>query len=54
MDGEDAWRALGVSGLANLKPNIERRQADAAEFAEKLRGQFKGFELRPNAATDGK
>lgn len=37
---------LGVRGPANLKPNIERRQADAAAFAEKLRGQIKGFELR--------
>lgn len=37
---------LGAAGAANLKPNIERRQADAAAFAEKLRGQIKGFELR--------
>jgi DNA invertase Pin-like site-specific DNA recombinase len=37
---------LGTAGAANLKPNIERRQADAAAFAEKLRGQIKGFELR--------
>jgi DNA invertase Pin-like site-specific DNA recombinase len=37
---------LGAAGPANLKPNIERRQADAAAFAEKLRGQIKGFELR--------
>lgn len=37
---------LGTAGAANLKPNIERRQSDAAAFAEKLRGQIKGFELR--------
>jgi DNA invertase Pin-like site-specific DNA recombinase len=37
---------LGTAGAANLKPNVERRQADAAAFAEKLRGQLKGFELR--------
>lgn len=37
---------LGTAGAANLKPNVERRQADAAAFAEKLRGQIKGFELR--------
>lgn len=37
---------LGAAGAANLRPNVERRQADAAAFAEKLRGQIKGFELR--------
>ena len=37
---------LGAAGAANLKPNIERRQSDAKTFAEKLRGQVKGFELR--------
>lgn len=37
---------LGTAGAANLKPNVERRQADAAAFAEKLRGQITGFKLR--------
>lgn len=37
---------LGTAGAANLKPNIEFRQADAAAFAEKLRGQIMGFKLR--------
>jgi DNA invertase Pin-like site-specific DNA recombinase len=37
---------LGVAGAANLKPNIERRKSDATAFAEKLRGQLKGFMLR--------
>lgn len=50
---KDALRAakargtlLGTAGMANLKPNIEARQADANGFAEKLRGQVAGFRLR--------
>ncbi|MQR02471.1 resolvase [Glaciimonas sp. GS1] len=37
---------LGAAGPANLKPHIEIRRADADSFAEKLRGQIEGFELR--------
>lgn len=37
---------LGIAGASNLKPNIEKRQADALAFAEKLRGQIEGFKLR--------
>lgn len=38
--------ALGAAGAANLKPNVEERQANAVAFAEKLRGQIDGFNLR--------
>lgn len=34
---------LGAAGPANLRPNIDARQAAADQFAEKLRGQFAGF-----------
>jgi DNA invertase Pin-like site-specific DNA recombinase len=37
---------LGAAGAANLKPNVEARQASACAFAEKLRGQIDGFKLR--------
>jgi DNA invertase Pin-like site-specific DNA recombinase len=37
---------LGAAGPANLRPNIEARQAAAEQFAEKLRGQFEGFRRR--------
>lgn len=37
---------LGKAGYDNLKPNIEKRQADANAFSEKLRGQIEGFKLR--------
>jgi DNA invertase Pin-like site-specific DNA recombinase len=39
-------KRLGVAGAANLKPNIERRQCAADDFAAKLRGQIDGFKLR--------
>lgn len=37
---------LGAAGAANLKPNIEQRQADADAFAAKMRGMVEGFKLR--------
>lgn len=37
---------LGVSGPANLKRNIEERQAGADAFACKLLGLVKGFRAR--------
>jgi DNA invertase Pin-like site-specific DNA recombinase len=37
---------LGVAGAANLKPNMEMRQAAADRFAAKLCGQIVGFKLR--------
>jgi len=50
---KDALRAakargkrLGVAGVANLRPNIESRQAEADGFARKLHGQLEGFRLR--------
>lgn len=50
---KDALRAakargkrLGVAGAANLRPNIQMRQADADSFAQKLHGQLEGFRLR--------
>jgi DNA invertase Pin-like site-specific DNA recombinase len=50
---KDALRAarmrgtrLGREGAANLKPNIQIRQAAADRFASKLRGQIEGFKLR--------
>lgn len=39
-------KRLGVAGAANLQPNIEMRQAAAAGFAHKMRGQIEGFRLR--------
>jgi DNA invertase Pin-like site-specific DNA recombinase len=50
---KDALRAaksrgkrLGVAGAANLRPNIQMRQAAADGFAQKMRGQIEGFKLR--------
>jgi DNA invertase Pin-like site-specific DNA recombinase len=37
---------LGVAGAANLKSNVEMRQAAADDFAAKLSGQVEGFKLR--------
>jgi DNA invertase Pin-like site-specific DNA recombinase len=37
---------LGTAGPANLRPNIEERQAKADQFAEKLRGLFEGMKAR--------
>ena len=37
---------LGVTGPANLRPNLEARRQAAAAFAGKLRPLFEGFELR--------
>lgn len=37
---------LGAAGAANLKPNIEARQAKAQEFAGKVAGIFIGFHAR--------
>ncbi|RQO78395.1 resolvase [Aquitalea sp. FJL05] len=37
---------LGKAGPANLRPNIEERKQAAQAFAEKLRGQFLGMQLR--------
>lgn len=37
---------LGAKGAANLRPNIAARQADADDFAERLRGLVDGFKLR--------
>lgn len=37
---------LGRMGRANLKPVLERRQADARQFAEQHRGLFEGMRLR--------
>ncbi|MGC4003681.1 MAG: recombinase family protein [Pirellulales bacterium] len=37
---------LGKTGPANLRPNIEARQAAADQFAEKLRRLFEGFRAR--------
>lgn len=37
---------LGVAGAANLRPNLEIRQAAADGFAQKMRGQIEGFKLR--------
>jgi DNA invertase Pin-like site-specific DNA recombinase len=37
---------LGATGAANLKPNIEERQAEADAFAEKLRGLIEGMKAR--------
>lgn len=37
---------LGKAGPTNLKPNIEERKLAAQAFAEKLRGQFHGMQLR--------
>ncbi|MCG2583507.1 recombinase family protein [Massilia sp. TS11] len=37
---------LGAAGAANLRPNIEMRQAAADGFAQKMRGQIEGFKLR--------
>jgi DNA invertase Pin-like site-specific DNA recombinase len=38
--------SLGKAGASNLRPNIEKRQEQAREFAEKLRGTVEGFRLR--------
>lgn len=37
---------LGSAGAANLKPNIEARQAASKAFAEKLRGTFDGMKVQ--------
>lgn len=37
---------LGAAGAANLKPNIEARQAQSRAFAKSLAGVFEGFKLR--------
>ena len=37
---------LGVTGPANLAPNIQERQATADAFAERLSGLFTGFTAR--------
>ena len=37
---------LGVTGPANLRPNLEARQEAARRFAERMRPVFEGFELR--------
>lgn len=37
---------LGVAGVANLRPNIEQRQAAADEFAGKLKGVIAGMKAR--------
>lgn len=37
---------LGAAGAANLKPNIEERQANADAFAVKLRGVIEGMKAR--------
>lgn len=39
-------KRLGTAGAANLKPNIEKRQAEASSFAQKMHGQIEGFKLR--------
>lgn len=37
---------LGVAGPANLRPNIEQRQAEADQFAGKYRGLIEGLKAR--------
>jgi len=37
---------LGVTGPANLRPNLEARQEAARRFAERMLPVFEGFELR--------
>ena len=37
---------LGVTGPANLRPNLEARQETAKRFAERMKPVFEGFELR--------
>jgi hypothetical protein len=37
---------LGVTGPANLRPNLEARQEAARRFAERMRPVFEGFKLR--------
>jgi DNA invertase Pin-like site-specific DNA recombinase len=37
---------LGKAGAANLRPNIEQRQAEAKGFAERLRPLFSGMAAR--------
>jgi DNA invertase Pin-like site-specific DNA recombinase len=37
---------LGVTGPANLRANLAARTAATAEFAERLRGQVVGFQMR--------
>lgn len=37
---------LGKAGAANLRPNIEQRQAAAKDFVSKLRGVFTGMRAR--------
>jgi DNA invertase Pin-like site-specific DNA recombinase len=37
---------LGKAGAANLRPNVEQRQADASTFAERLRPMFAGMAAR--------
>jgi len=37
---------LGAAGPANLRPNIQARQAKADEFADKVAMLFKGFQAR--------
>jgi DNA invertase Pin-like site-specific DNA recombinase len=43
---KSSGRVLGRAGVANLRPNIEARQAKADAFAQKMRGQIDGFMLR--------
>ena len=37
---------LGVTGPANLRPNLEARQEAAKRFTERMRPVFEGFNLR--------
>jgi len=37
---------LGVTGPANLRPNLEARQEAAKRFVERMKPVFEGFELR--------
>jgi DNA invertase Pin-like site-specific DNA recombinase len=37
---------LGAAGAANLRPNVEARQAEAQEFVNRLAGLFMGFKAR--------
>ena len=37
---------LGVTGPANLRPNLEAREEAAKRFAERMKPVFEGFSLR--------
>jgi DNA invertase Pin-like site-specific DNA recombinase len=37
---------LGMTGPANLRPNLQARQEAARRFAERMRPVFEGFKLR--------